>query len=254
MFKRLSELPWSDIEVLDRKHLAYVLPIGSTEQHGRHLPVGTDDLILQTSLDGLEKHLDMRNTFLRLPALHYGNSFEHLDFAGTMTLRTTTILAVIEDLLFCMKKHGVKYLVIVNSHGGNAPILHAQSQEWEQLFGIRIFNIDYFGSDFFAGAQEFLETPVNLDIHGGEIETSYFEHVMPDLIHTDRLSPEKDVLCGLKDYYYGWLSRDLSENNGLIGGASRSTQETGENLWNYMQEKLAFYFHQFDDELDAASN
>ena len=203
---------------------------------------------------GLEKHLDMRNTFLRLPALHYGNSFEHLDFAGTMTLRTTTILAVIEDLLFCMKKHGVKYLVIVNSHGGNAPILHAQSQEWEQLFGIRIFNIDYFGSDFFAGAQEFLETPVNLDIHGGEIETSYFEHVMPDLIHTDRLSPEKDVLCGLKDYYYGWLSRDLSENNGLIGGASRSTQETGEKLWNYMQEKLAFYFHQFDDELDAASN
>ena len=134
MFKRLSELPWSDIEVLDRKHLAYVLPIGSTEQHGRHLPVGTDDLILQTSLDGLEKHLDMRNTFLRLPALHYGNSFEHLDFAGTMTLRTTTILAVIEDLLFCMKKHGVKYLVIVNSHGGNAPILHAQSQEWEQTF------------------------------------------------------------------------------------------------------------------------
>lgn len=231
-----------------------MLPIGSTEQHGRHLPVGTDDLILQTSLDGLEKHLDMRNTFLRLPALHYGNSFEHLDFAGTMTLRTTTILAVIEDLLFCMKKHGVKYLVIVNSHGGNAPILHAQSQEWEQLFGIRIFNIDYFGSDFFAGAQEFLETPVNLDIHGGEIETSYFEHVMPDLIHTDRLSPEKDVLCGLKDYYYGWLSRDLSENNGLIGGASRSTQETGEKLWNYMQEKLAFYFHQFDDELDAASN
>ena len=112
----------------------------------------------------------------------------------------------------------------------------------------------YFGSDFFAGAQEFLETPVNLDIHGGEIETSYFEHVMPDLIHTDRLSPEKDVLCGLKDYYYGWLSRDLSENNGLIGGASRSTQETGEKLWNYMQEKLAFYFHQFDDELDAASN
>ena len=85
MFKRLSELPWSDIEALDRKHLAYVLPIGSTEQHGRHLPVGTDDLILQTSLDGLEKHLDMRNTFLRLPALHYGNSFEHLDFAGTMT-------------------------------------------------------------------------------------------------------------------------------------------------------------------------
>ena len=107
MFKRLSELPWSDIEALDRKHLAYVLPIGSTEQHGRHLPVGTDDLILQTSLDGLEKHLVVRNTFLRLPALHYGNSFEHLDFAGTMTLRTTTILAVIEDLLFCMKKHGV---------------------------------------------------------------------------------------------------------------------------------------------------
>ena len=71
MLKPINQMSWLEVDALDRSRLAYVLPVGSTEQHGRHLPVGTDDLILQTSLDGLEKHLKTENTFLRLPTLHY---------------------------------------------------------------------------------------------------------------------------------------------------------------------------------------
>lgn len=251
MYRKLNELSWADVEALDRAHLSYVLPVGSNEQHGRHLPVGTDDLILQTSLDALEEHLQVRNTFLRLPALHYGNSFEHLDFAGTLTLKTTTIIAVIEDLLDCMRRHGVRWLVIVNSHGGNAPIFQAMAQEWEQRFGVKVFNINYFGSDFFAGAQSLLQTGVNQDIHGGEIETSYLEYALPHVVQQAHISPELDVLVHLKDYYYGWLSRDLAPDNGLIGGASRSTRETGEQLFHYVQQRLATYFQIFDAEIGA---
>ena len=249
MYRKLNELSWADVDALDRDHLAYVLPVGSNEQHGRHLPVGTDDLILQTSLDALEEHLQVQNAFLRMPALHYGNSFEHLDFPGTLTLKTTTIIAVIEDLLECMKRHGVRYLVIVNSHGGNAPIFQAMAQEWEQRFGVRVFNINYFGSDFFAGAQPLLQTSVNQDIHGGEIETSYLQYALPGVVQEEFLAPERDVLVYLNDYYYGWLSKDLAPDNGLIGGASRSTRETGKQLFEYMQQKLAGYFHTFDQEI-----
>lgn len=250
MLKRLNHMSWADVDGLDRDHLAYVLPIASHEQHGRHLPLGTDDLILQTSLDALEGTLQTRNTFLRLPALHYGNSFEHLDFSGTLTLKTSTIMSVIEDLMECMRKHGVRYLVIVNSHGGNAPILQAQAQEWEQRFGIRVFNINYFGSDFFVGAQPLLETSINQDIHGGEIETAYLAYALPKMVQEQYISPERDVLVDLKDYYWGWLSKDISPNNGLIGGASRATLETGEKLFRYVQEKLTHYFELFDQELD----
>ncbi|UWN74759.1 creatininase family protein [Anaerotruncus colihominis] len=252
MLKPINQMSWLEVDALDRSRLAYVLPVGSTEQHGRHLPVGTDDLILQTSLDGLEKHLKTENTFLRLPTLHYGNSFEHLDFPGTVTLRTATMLAFVEDLMMCMQRHQVKYLVIVNSHGGNAPVFHAMAQEWGQRFGIRVFNIDYFGSNFFQDAQPLLQTAINQDIHGGEIETAYLQYALPQTVKADFIRPENDVFVELKNYYYGWLTRDLAPGSGLLGGASRSTLETGEKLFRYVQDKLAGYFHAFDKELNDA--
>ena len=89
MFVNLNSLSWADVRDMNRKKLAYVLPVSSTEQHGRHLPLGTDDLILQTALDRLQETEQFRNIYLRLPALHYGNSFEHLDFPGTCLLYTS---------------------------------------------------------------------------------------------------------------------------------------------------------------------
>ena len=249
MLKPLNMMSWAEVDALDRDHLAYVLPVASTEQHGRHLTVGTDDLILKTSLDNLEKKLETVNTFLRLPALHYGSSHEHMDFSGTITLRVSTLIAVIEDILTAMEKHGVRYLVIVNSHGGNSPIFAAMSQEWAQRFDIKIFNINYFASDFFADSDPMLITPVGQDVHGGEIETSYLEYALPEVVRHDFLKPENDVLVDLKGYYNGWLSRDLSPDNGLIGGASRSSIETGEKLFRYVEEKLTAYFKLFDEEI-----
>ena len=242
-------MSWAEIDALDRDHLAYVLPVASTEQHGRHLTVGTDDHILRTSLDNLEKKLETNNLFLRLPALHYGSSHEHMDFSGTITLRVSTLIAVIEDILTAMVKHGIKYLVIVNSHGGNSPIFAAMSQEWAQRFGIKIFNINYFASDFFADSDPMIITPVSQDVHGGEIETSYLEYCLPEAVRPEFLKPENDVLVDLKSYNNGWLSRDLSPNNGLIGGASRSSIETGENLYKYVEDKLTAYFKLFDEEI-----
>ncbi len=249
MLKPINMMSWAEIDALDRDHLAYVLPVASTEQHGRHLTVGTDDHILRTSLDNLEKKLETANTFLRLPALHYGSSHEHMDFTGTVTLRVSTLIAVIEDILTAMKKHGVKYLVIVNSHGGNTPVFAAMSQEWAQRFGIRIYTVNYFASDFFAGSDPMLITDVGQDVHGGEIETSYLEYALPDAVRAEYLKPENDVLVDLKGYYNGWLSRELSPDNGLIGGASRSNPETGEKLFGYVEQKLISYFKIFDEEI-----
>ncbi len=68
----------------------------------------------------------------------------------------------------------------------------------------------------------------------------------------DFIRPENDVFVELKNYYYGWLTRDLAPGSGLLGGASRSTLETGEKLFRYVQDKLAGYFHAFDKELNDA--
>lgn len=239
---------------MDPDSVFYVLPIGSLEQHGKALPLGTDDLILSTSLAEMRKHLSVQNTFLELPQLHYGNSFEHLDFPGTVTLSCKLIAAFVGEVLYCMKQHGFHRLVIINSHGGNASIFQALSQEWEQKYGVRVFQINYFGSDFFADAQGILQTPVNNDIHGGEIEASYLSYALPHVFHADQATPENDVFVELKDYYSGWLSRDLSPNNGLIGMASRASVEKGRQLYEYVWKKLVSYFEEFDRSAIPAKN
>lgn len=161
--------------------------------------MGTDDLILQTSLDGLEKHLKTENTFLRLPTLHYGNSFEHLDFPGTVTLRTATMLAFVEDLMMCMQRHQVKYLVIVNSHGGNAPVFHAMAPGmgtaiWHSGVQYRLFRFQ-----FFSGRPAPSATAINQDIHGGEIETAYLQYALPQTVKAGFIRPENDVFVELKN-------------------------------------------------------
>jgi creatinine amidohydrolase len=152
----------------------------------------------------------------------------------------------VEEVMASMCRHGFHRLVVVNSHGGNAPVFQAYAQEWEQKTGVKVFNINYFGSDFFSGAQAILETPVNNDIHGGEIEASYLAYALPDVFRADQATPENDVFVSLKEYYYGWLSRDLSPDNGLIGMASRATADKGRLLYEYVWEKLAAYFDEFD--------
>lgn len=104
----------------------------------------------------------------------------------------------------------------------------------------------YFGANFFDGAQDLLETPVSHDIHGGEIEASYLSYALPHVFHGDQATPENDVYVELKDYHYGWLSRELSPNNGLIGMASRATVEKGRQLYEYVWKKLMLYFEEFD--------
>lgn len=249
MLRPINRMTWQEIAELDRSRLAYVLPISSTEQHGRQLPVGTDDLILQTSLEAVAKELTTQTLFLQLPAIAYGNSFEHLDFPGTMTLRTDTMMRILEDLLYCMQQHQVRYLVIINSHGGNTPIFRAMSQEWKQRFQIEIFHVDYFGSDFFAGSQPIFQTPVAQDIHAGEIETSYLQAVLPEVVKTQWIGPEWDVLVQLEDYDDGWTTQKLSPGNGMLGAASCANEQKGERLRSYMVQKLQKYLERIDQRI-----
>ena len=92
-----------------------ILPIGAIEQHGRHLPLGTDWLIA----DQVAKKLGERLNAYVLPALPYGNSQEHMGFTGTITLRPQTLALIIEDIVLSLRHHGIKNMVVLSSHGGN---------------------------------------------------------------------------------------------------------------------------------------
>jgi len=92
-----------------------VIPIGSIEQHGPHLPLGTDWFAADRAARRIAEEL---NAYL-LPALPVSNSQEHLDFKGSVSLRPQTLAQVVEDIILSLAHQGFRKFVIVNSHGGN---------------------------------------------------------------------------------------------------------------------------------------
>lgn len=238
VLRRLAELSWDEVAQLDRD-VPWLLPIAATEQHGKHLPLGTDDIILEEALNALMQSGAVEGDLLRLPGVHYGNSHEHLRFPGTVSLACATLVKLVEDVLECMHSQGFTRLVLVNSHGGNTALLEAYAQEWAGRFGVRIYGAHFWASDFFADAQSLLQTPLARDIHAGEAETSLLLYLRPALVRTQAIAPQFDCPVALPPYRPGWLTHELSPETGAMGAPSLASAETGKRLFAYLCDKLA---------------
>ncbi len=115
----LAEMGWPDVAAYLTQDDRIILPIGSTEQHGRHLPLGTDTLV---PLE-LARRLAERTGVLVAPPLPYGMSLHHLGFPGSLSLRPETLAHVLQDLLRSLYRHGFRRVFLLNGHGGNvAPV------------------------------------------------------------------------------------------------------------------------------------
>ncbi len=130
---RLAEMSWVEIEEYLKHDDRVILPLGATEQHGRHLGVGTDHLEAEAIALGTGEKTNVAVA----PTLNYGMSHQHLSFTGTMSLRPTTLVAVIEDLFRALYRHGFRRVLVVNGHGGNeaslASAVHLVSDDLRDL-------------------------------------------------------------------------------------------------------------------------
>jgi len=120
------ELKWATVRSLD-KQLPVVIPLGSVEQHGRHLPLGTDTSQVAAVADGVEAKLSDR--VLMLPTLWLGSSHHHLDFPGTLSVRPSLYTQILQELTQSILRAGFKRLFFLNGHGGNeVPTAQALSE------------------------------------------------------------------------------------------------------------------------------
>ena len=122
---RLDQSTWQEVEAYLERSKGVILPIGSTEQHGPTGLIGTDALCA----DLVARAVGERASAMVTPPLNFGMAQHHMAFAGSMTLRPETMLAVLVDLLTSLAIHGFERCLIINGHGGNmATIMTAISE------------------------------------------------------------------------------------------------------------------------------
>jgi creatinine amidohydrolase len=165
-----------------------VLPTGSVEQHGPHLPVSTDTLradYLTAELVDAADEFDL--DLLRLPTLPYGQSEHHMRFPGTVTLSTETYVDVIREIGESMVEHGADRLLIVNCHGGNREPLSVAADRLGRDTDLTVHFVHW--TDF---AREDLEEAFGEGWgHAGDHETSFVELYRPDLVRTEKKEPQE---------------------------------------------------------------
>jgi len=181
---RFEELSSHEIAALDRERTVLVLPLGSVEQHGRHMPLGTDTMLAHAvALAAAESVPGVAV----LPPPWYGFSAHHMRFPGSITLRAETLIALCEDIVGSVVAHGFRRILIVNGHGGNAAVIDLLAATLGHLhYGrARIATLTYFTLAAEAIAQLRRSEPGGMG-HACEFETSMVQHLRPDLVKPER--------------------------------------------------------------------
>jgi creatinine amidohydrolase len=164
-----------------------IIPVGSLEQHGHQLPIGTD------SLNGIEraKLIAQRTDVLVAPILLAGNSPYHLGFPGTITLSLETIQQVYVEAAQSLLKHGFKRFLILNSHGGNRVVSQFIADRINhETAGIAV-ELNEAATPFRERSPAPEAEPRKFDRHGGVGETSSSLYLIPRLVELDEAVPAR---------------------------------------------------------------
>jgi len=170
-----------------------IVAIGATEQHGPHAPLGTDTIFSEEIAWRLAEQISA----LVAPVMPLGFSFQHLDWAGSISIEITTAATVLVETIECLAHHGFRRFVLFSGHGGNKPVLDLAARQVKELVdGIQVLVFNLLplqtGKEFQERVEARLGTKFK-DIwgaHGGEQETSGAMARDERLVHLDK-TPEK---------------------------------------------------------------
>ncbi len=230
----MSARDWADFRAtefvgLDPERVIAVLPTAAVEQHGPHLPVGTDTLIAQGLLERFRAECPADLDIRVLPVQAVGKSNEHLFAAGTLTLTAETALKAWIEIGLSVARAGVRKIVIVNSHGGNLDLISILSRELRVRAGMLAVKCQWSGFGVPAGL--YGDRELAYGTHGGDVETSLMLAFRPGVVDMGaardfRSTAEGAAIPPTGAVSYGWIATDLNPA-GVVGDASAATAEKG---------------------------
>ena len=251
--RRWAQVSARDFALAQRSGLAAqtvaVLPVGAIEQHGPHLPLSVDTALTDGILDAALAQIAVDVPVLALPTQAIGLSLEHQDYAGTLGLSPSTLLALWTELGACVARAGVKKLLIFNAHGGNVSSMDIVARQLRVQCGLLVYHCSWFNLPQPAGVNEaFSAHEHRFGVHGGETETSMMLHLAPEWVRMEHAqnfastSQERaqryPILGNGKSAKLGWAMQDYNPV-GAAGNAAAADAQRGKALVDGAAASLA---------------
>lgn len=250
--KELAELSYPKVEELAKPNTLVILPVGSIEEHGPHMPLAVDCVITEELVRQAAGHLEKAGYDIMVaPMITYGVTKKAMDYPGNITLEGDTLKAIVKDICCSISHHGFKTIIIVNGHKDQEhdAALESAVEELHGKIASRLFLFGFTPDQektaavMAKGVREFYRSPEpKKEGHAGEGETSMFLWCRPDLVNREALA---DVPPGL-DYdpevsHSSTKSiKEVSpEGKGYFGSPSLATPELGQKILAIRGKNLA---------------
>ncbi|AGI67529.1 creatininase [Octadecabacter antarcticus 307] len=231
MTRRLdwTQYRFAEFKDIDPMQTIAILPTAAIEQHGPHLPVGTDTMIAEGMLAQFRRDCPSDLDVRILPVQSVGKSNEHLWATGTITLTAATVLQAWTEIGLSVARAGLRKIVIVNSHGGNLDLVSILTRELRVQADMLAIKCQWSGFGTPVGL--YPEKEMAYGIHGGDVETSLMLSFAPDTVEMSCArdfpsTAENTRLHPTGSVSYGWISSDLGAA-GVVGDASLATAKKG---------------------------
>jgi creatinine amidohydrolase len=244
-----ADLTSADFQRLDPARAVAVLPLGATEQHGPHLPLGVDTVLVDGVVREALGHLPPATQVLVLPTQSVGLSTEHTAYPGTLSLSPETLIRLWVELGESVARAGVRKLVLFNAHGGHVGAMDIVARELRGRCDLIVYHTSW--SQLPLGepvASRFSATEWRFGVHGGDLETSLMLSLQPNTV---RMAHAQDFRSTAQDraaHYallgdgrsakLGWHMQDYNPQ-GAAGNAAAATAEKGQALLSAAGEQLA---------------
>ena len=253
MYSRLHDLTWEDAQRLARPGTVTVIPTGSTEQHGKHLPVEVDSRLVSEVAARAAEIAGEQIDVVLAPLVPYGASHHHIEFAGTMSLTLPTYIQVLNELAESLIVNHFSHILFLNGHGGNTDPIHVAVRMVRDKYP----DVVVAGADYWSLAKDEInqlrKSPPGGIGHGCEFEAAMMMHLRPETVRREKIIrhvPEwntehivLDLTLG-RGVAWGHHMVDIT-TTGVAGDPTLATPAHGEEFFLAVTDRVAAFLVDF---------
>lgn len=224
---RLQDLTWREAAERLREDPRLMVPVGTLLQHGPHLPLGTDSIVVTR----LAEALSARHRVLVAPTLPYGaGSARDGEYAGSAPIRGKTLHRTLNELVSSWEGHGVEEFVFLTTHG-HGPHLQALATVASDTARVRAVDLHAIDLSDYLSSEHGGE-------HAGELATSFLLHLAPELVRTGAIEDVELAADDVARLREGEEPVPRPGSSGVVGHPSRASAEKGRRVFEYLVEFL----------------